>query len=546
MSSINTFHPAKTESKDVVCLGFDGLNLVYFSPVLETVVSASADRLSAQHLLATCGRAWLTQRFGATKGSANTNAFGFDTSAVVEYLVAGCHRAGAFSPASVRPEGFYRDGDALVVNTGSEQFSCNGRRIRPAPGVVYVQAGQGLGFSSATAPANRRMVAELDRLLASWKWRFASEAELVRGWLAAACYGAALDRRPHLCITGPRGVGKTVLRDVAGALFGPAALTVDGSSTAVGIVQALNGRSIPVLVDEAEVRASDSLRQMVALARSSYSAAGDGRVVGTGGGKAKALATRSSFLFSCIQPPAFEASDASRWVMAEIVALRPAAAVVPCRLVSDEAFRVELGARLRMLLVRRWPVFAASLPLFRDEVLAKRGDARLADTLAPVLAGNWTLKHGQAATAADAEAEATRLLPKAAQETEANADEQDCLRGLLTRLVSARGGRVSVAEMVQRAGSGNPLADIELQRLGIRVMAGREGWSMCLPVSESHRGLHSLFVGTRYASGGWAAVLKRLPGARCMTQRVLGMATKVVAVPVPAELLAMSEWKLAA
>jgi hypothetical protein len=69
---------------------------------------------------------------------------------------------------------------------------------------------------------------------------------------------------------------------------------------------------------------------------------------------------------------------------------------------------------------------------------------------------------------------------------------------------------------------------------------------MCLPVSESHRGLCGLFAGARFAAGGWAAVLKRLPGVRCMTQRVLGMATKVLAVPVPRELTAASELKLAA
>lgn len=539
-----------TEEQDLLCLGYNGMQLVVYSPVLKQVVFAKPEQLTPKFLMSVCGLSWLEAYFGPGVAKMVPNVFGFDGDMAAKYLVSSCHEAGHFSPSRVRPEGVYRAGDeALTVNTGEEIFRIGGGR--PANGsnllCAFTRVGGGLGFSSATAMATRKDVSEYERFFDSWSFRNGAEPIVLKGWLPAAVYAGALDRRPHVCVTGRRGLGKTMLRDVLGGLCGPAALLVDGSSTVTGISQALGGRPIPVFVDEAEMHSSgNTLREIVRAARSSYSSSGEGRVVGSGSGKARTTPLLSSFFFTCVQPPHFEASDASRWVLVEITGLKSEVAANPGRLVIDEQYRAEVGARLRRMLVQRWPVFSKSLQVFRSVLLSEVGEARLAETLAPLFSGYWVLKHESPVGSADAKRLVSKLHGTVEASKEQPADELECLSSLLTKLITARtlhgDGKVSIAEMVQRVCVGDSLADIQLQRLGVRVLRKADSeWVMSVPVSTSHQGLHSLFIGTRWAKGNWGAVLKRLPGAQGITQRVLGVSTKVIEFPVPVEVVAPVE-----
>jgi hypothetical protein len=57
--------------------------------------------------------------------------------------------------------------------------------------------------------------------------------------------------------------------------------------------------------------------------------------------------------------------------------------------------------------------------------------------------------------------------------------------------------------------------------------------------SPEHQGLRRVYMGTKWATGGWAMVLRRLPGGEESTQR-LGAgfpAAKVTVLDVPADLL---------
>lgn len=532
------------DMQDLLCLGYYGMQLVIYSPVLKQVVYLRPEQLTPKVLLSVCGIYWLDALFGPEVKDSVPNEYGFDDQMCIKYLVSECHDTGAFSPGQVRPEGVYREADTLVVNTGAEVFRSDGKPVLPLVaqgGHAYMQAGMGLGLTPRLLPASRSDVKAFERFLDSWTFRGKSDPVLLMGWFAAATYSGALERRPHICVTGRRGLGKTLLRDVLGGFFGPAALLVDGSSTMAGISQSLAGRPIPVFVDEAEMHASgSSLRQVVRAARSAYSSSGEGRVVGSGSGKARSAPLVSPFFFSCVQPPQFEASDASRWIMVEVTGLKPEAAANPSRFIHDEQYRTGVGARLRMLLVRRWPVFSSAQLVFRSVLLKKLSDARLAETLAPVFAGYWALKNQNPAKPADAEKLVVKLCSTVDASREQPADELECLNSLLTKLVTARSlrgeGKVSIAEMIQRVCCGDTQSDIQLQRLGIRVLCKAGGeWALSVPVSTSHQGLHSLFIGTRWARGNWGAVLKRLPEAQNATQRVLGVATKVIEFPLPVE-----------
>ena len=64
-------------------------------------------------------------------------------------------------------------------------------------------------------------------------------------------------------------------------------------------------------------------------------------------------------------------------------------------------------------------------------------------------------------------------------------------------------------------------------------------WSLYVVNSPMHQELRKLFAGTKWATGGWSVVLRRLPGGEESTQRIgagLG-AAKVTVVDVPEHLL---------
>ena len=73
----------------------------------------------------------------------------------------------------------------------------------------------------------------------------------------------------------------------------------------------------------------------------------------------------------------------------------------------------------------------------------------------------------------------------------------------------------------------------------LRVAFAKGKWSLYVVNSPMHQELRKLFAGTKWATGGWSVVLRRLPGGEESTQRIgagLG-AAKVTVVYVPEHLL---------
>ena len=67
----------------------------------------------------------------------------------------------------------------------------------------------------------------------------------------------------------------------------------------------------------------------------------------------------------------------------------------------------------------------------------------------------------------------------------------------------------------------------------------RGKWVLYVSNSPLHHELRKLFAGTKWSTGGWSVVLRRLPGGEESTQRIgAGFAPgKVTAIDVPAHWL---------
>lgn len=80
---------------------------------------------------------------------------------------------------------------------------------------------------------------------------------------------------------------------------------------------------------------------------------------------------------------------------------------------------------------------------------------------------------------------------------------------------------------------------MKLAQMGLRVVFAKGKWSLYVANSHTHQVLRKLFAGTKWATGGWSLVLRRLPGGEESTQRIgagLG-AMKVTVFDIPGHLL---------
>lgn len=311
--------------------------------------------------------------------------------------------------------------------------------------------------------------------------------------------------------------------------------------------QALGGTGRAVILDEFEADPSRRhTKDTLEIARMSYSLqeGDEGIVRGTPGGTTRSYRFYSPFLAAGICPGKMEPADLSRWVILEAKS-RKADAI---QLTEDEGR--SLGPRLARRFINRWSVFQASEKVVRQRILAAGGDGRMADTVGTLLASYWTFVSSQPATAEDADVLVEMLDIKSRIEAHAEADESRCLEALLTKaqpfkfmegdaLVTRN---LSISETIQRVcedPTGNPEIVAQLARMGLRVTMVKGAWKVLIANSPEHQGLRRVYMGTKWASGGWSMVLRRLPGGEESTQR-LGAgfpAAKVTVFDVPADLL---------
>jgi hypothetical protein len=185
-----------------------------------------------------------------------------------------------------------------------------------------------------------------------------------------------------------------------------------------------------------------------------------------------------------------------------------------------------------------------------ERILAAGGDSRTAETVGTLLAAYWAFVSSQPIRVEEADVLLQKFDIKSRIENAVEADEHRCLEALLTRAVTFRfmegdalvTQNLSLSEAIQRVcedPTGNPDVVAQLARLGLRVAMVKGTWKVFIANSAEHQGLRRVYSGTKWSTGGWSMVLRRLPGGAESTQR-LGAgfpASKVTVFDVPADLL---------
>jgi hypothetical protein len=483
----------------------------------------------------------------------------FDGDSLVREMVACCQDMGLFDWSRVRGPGLHRDGDELIINDGECVMTADGRRILAAPdykGPCY-QSGPSLGFTLQSPSATSEEVQQVLQTFRSFGFRTEADFVASTGWLAASAFGSALPAQWILAVTADKGSGKTSLAELNLLLLGPQAFRRDGIPTKAQVLAELEERPMTVVVDEAESSADKKkVADLFEVLRSGTQSSGQKNHARVRGGRLHRFNAPAGAMLAGISLPVMDAATEARTVRVHLDRL-PASSHQQPQPLLDPARRdetVELGARLRRLLLSRWPAMRDTLQLAHGMLAALGHENRDASKYATVIAGYVTLTQDAAAVPQRVEHLIGVLGIQKPQSVAVSRDGDTCLEWLLRRKVA-----LYVAHGNERRKQHARVYDIlkevlhgpqderrslirQLEEFGLRPLWTKAkdesvpSWKLAICGSNDHEGMRRLMQQTNWVHGGWKDVLARLPGAVSEVQRVAGRAERVVVVPMPEEL----------
>ncbi len=229
------------------------------------------------------------------------------------------------------------------------------------------------------------------RLRDYWNYAAPGGPIAVMGLIGNAYLGASINWRPAAFVTGDTGSGKSTLQKVLRAVLPMHFFTND--TTKAGLEQAIGGRAMPALIDEASDRADrDGARRLVDLV---LSASGDEGTKGTRGtidGRGRNIEVSGSILMFSINPPELEPQHLGRFAMIE---LKGAHAGVDHRAQHDAAARFAQanGRALWGRALAGFERYHLALARFREGLGAAGCGPREMDQAGALIAGWWILTH---------------------------------------------------------------------------------------------------------------------------------------------------------
>lgn len=543
-------HPIASESSapggGYVALGTYGRKSVVLSLLNKRVIKFAPSELKEMDMKAALGADWCIDHY--TEFDERKEEYIFNHKRLATDIICACQAKGAYVESYERKTGVWMMKDG--------QLAINGRELRRPDGTVmehgiyddriYPASGE-VGFDRSTDEASDQEVTKILDALGALNWRQTLAPELILGWIGVSLVSTAVRRRPHVLITGAAGIGKSTILEYSKWLLGKLAFACTGPQTAAGYYQTLGGTSRATILDEFEADPSKRhCKDTFEIARMSYSMqeGDEGIVRGSPTGASKSYQFFTPFMAGGISPGKMEPADLSRWVVLEATSRKPDAT-----LMTEDQVR-EIGPKLARRFVNRWPVYQATEAVIRKCIIESGGSGRMADTVGTLLAAYWTFTSAAPATDNQAADLVDRLNIKECIEIHSITDERRCLDALMSKVmpykylegVSMVTRNLSLAEAIQRVcedPTNNPEIIGRLAQLGLRVALTKGVWRLYVANSPEHQELRKLFAGTKWASGGWSIVLRRLPGGEETTQRIgAGFgAVKVTAFHLPTELL---------
>jgi len=462
-----------------------------------------------------------------------------DTYGIVDSLVRSSLAAGVFDVNKVRGLGVWREGERLVINTGTHVIE-DGRITEfsdVCSNYFYMMTGASLAIphpNPLTAQEGKGFV----DVCRKFKWLNPEiDALLLAGWVAVSRIAGALPVRPHIWITGGKGTGKsTLLEGLVNPCLGYAGAkhVFQGMTTEAGIRQTLGNSSLPIVFDEFEITEDKASAKRIGgvleLMRNSWSETSGKIVKGTPGGRAMHFPLNFSACFSSIRVRITNDADVSRISVLELTP-HGGNPLQRKELVTAMGSLTELyGERIFARSCLNYRNLLASYEILSQQI-AILSSQRKGQQIGMLLSGAWIMQNDHVITVNEAKAWARLFVKNDAAEQHNQNDEEKCLTRLLTWRVNVSDKMEMVQDVILGTGSQNEVAKRALRSFGIIV--GPKSFI----VASNHLELEMLYEKSPW-NGCWNNSLKRLPGAVITKhQTTFGGALKARGVIIPLALI---------
>lgn len=498
-----------------ICLGFREDS--HFFYVKDSAVILKFTSFSVINLLNLASLSNWVARF-PDKNPKKPTSMGFNLTGAANFLISVSTEIGLYDPNKVRGNGAWQDDGRFVVNLG-HCLMVDGAKVKLSEfdsKFCYVRSLKEI--SPLDVPLNPDEVQLILTAIRAFKWKNKAAPYFLAGWLMLALICGALPIRPHIWLTGKKGMGKsTALERLIVKLIGRLSLVGVGPSTEAGIRQAIQQNAQPIIHDEFEAtdkRGIKRIHGVIEYFRSAWSDSDGETFKGTQSGAYMSYRGRTMALVASIIIRLPNEADRSRFSIVELDdhASNPKERLRDKKKINDSlrALSNDLSDKLFARAVSSLSVILGSYEVLAN-VIAEELSSRHGQQLGMLLAGYWAYENDTAITEEQAKELFLKLEFAESQECEEElSDEAECLNHLLTQRVAfVPDGKTdlhhdSIGHMLEVSSCHSSLLSY-----GVKV---EKSGNYCI-AAYKHAELIRFYKDTRWADGGWKDALKRIKGA---------------------------------
>jgi hypothetical protein len=473
----------------------------------------------------------------------------FDKESAVEWFRAESVKHGMYDDEKILGLGAHVDGKQIVVNTGRAVVAPDGTvsRYELYNGKnVYCRSKSEIVISAEpwTEEDGQFFVDQIR----TFNFNTESAYLAIPGFCALAPFASCLFRRPHIFITGARGLGKTyLLHDIIIPIIGNQTIYADagkGGITEAGLRQTAGADCRPMVIDEFEANKKSDLAMVdniLALARTAYG--GEKTIKGSSSQKAISFATKMMFCFAAVNVNISDAATRSRFAICRIGGKS-----------HGKAKRIKNPDGLRARMFRRLQTIRDEIDTCHDMLMETEENGGLdfefreADTFSPLFVGYWAIVSDApfGDTTRPQDAELLEQIKNAARSIRVNEEVEIDEERVLTRIFQEK-VRVSndkektIAQMLTELDElKKMLYPEQVQLYGLRRMKGTESMGCSgvevLAVSTKNDMIAKMLENTPFSN--YKEVLKRNSAA------LFGGCAKTVRIAGVTQSAIIFDWKL--
>lgn len=469
---------------------------------------------------------------------AGTDKPGEIVSLVVPRLIQACHDKGIYEPVKIYGTGAWNVEGDVYVNTGRKVWKRSTGEFLDHTDVAidgaFVRGPE--VYNLDVEPLRNKEAHRMFEICKMPSWKKPISGLLLAGWSVIAPVGGALDHRPHIFITGPKGSGKsTIIEKVVEAILAGCHFRQDGGSTEAGLRRLIGESSRPAVMDEFEgenKRDAENVQKIIFWARKAFSGGIFSNAYGT-------FRQQSCVCFSAINPLILQGADNDRITLLELEVDNKPGSQERYRKFSDaihEVLTKEYCQRMIKRTLVHFDALRANSATFTKHAANILGSKRDGDVVGPMLAGAYLLHSERILTDDEAKAWMEKQDWSWHGEDKDISDSEKLVQHIMTSRVrydvEGMSRESSIGEMVWRSWKkdsiGSDAATMGLRQYGLMVKGDE------LLVANSSQPLRKILDNTPWVS--WKRTLGDYNGAHNYGNKpvyfMAGLSGKVTAIPL--------------